>query len=190
MAPLNVAEVIAANMPNERSAVDRGRSSRKYFSPPSHHGEARASRVGVYVRNGVPRLRVYARQKPAYTRRRKVLPLAWSLSEEGRGAVHIDQNVLRRFLYIGRFQRNTGFFPYTPTRETADPQIAVFEFRIRIGGGPESPNAAQSCGGNSWGGGFAGVAAGGALPLLVVSRSSLRSVDKRTSAAPIRLAAS
>ena len=51
----------------------------------------------------------------------------------------------------------------------------------------EPVDTPQSCGGSS----FAGVAtAGGAVPLLVDPRSSLRSVDNRTSAAPMRLVAS
>ena len=49
--------------------------------------------------------------------------------------------------------------------------------------------AAQSWGGNSLVDGCAGVATG-AAPLLLDPRSSLRSVDRRTSAAPIRLVAS
>ena len=97
MAPLSVAEVIAANMPDERSSVGRIRCSQKFFVQPEHHGEGRTSRAGVYVRNGVPRLCVYARHGPAYTRRRKDLPFAWSLSDEGHAAAQNQSNVPAAF---------------------------------------------------------------------------------------------
>lgn len=69
-APLSVAELIAANMPDERSVVGAGALS-GIFPRFVDDTERPTSRVGAYVRIEVSPLGVYAQSTPAYTPERE-----------------------------------------------------------------------------------------------------------------------